>query len=151
MLPDVRPKSALILGFGGGTVAHLLARRFPGVRITGVENNPDVIRLAKSAFGVDSVLVDLIEMDAINYVADTPGTYDYVAVDLFAEGQIPTAVFRKPFLKGVKDSLTPGGVAAVNFFKDRRALSRLRRLEAIFPRVDVRQSRENLVAMCRPR
>lgn len=151
MLPDVRPKSALILGLGGGTLAHLLARRFPGVRITGVDNDPAVIRLAQSAFGVDSVLADLIEADAIAYVAEDRGPFDYVAVDLFAEGQIPTAVFRKPFLKRVKDSLTPGGVAAVNFFKDRRAASRERRLEAIFPRVELRQSRENLVAMCRPR
>ena len=151
MLPDVRPKTALILGLGGGTLAHLLARRFPGVRITGVEIDPAVIRLARGAFSVDSLGVELIEADAFQFVAGTAAAYDYVAVDLFAAGEIPRRIFQKPFVKRVKEMLTPGGAAAFNFFKDRKAPSRLRRLETTFPRVDVRQARENVVALCRPR
>jgi spermidine synthase len=151
MLPDVRPHEALILGLGGGTLVHLLARRFPGIRITGVEIDPAVIRVALSAFGL--VMPDLIilEADAFAFVAEAAGPYDYVAVDLWADGVIPRAVFQKPFLRRVKDLLTPGGVGAINFFKDRQAASRLRRIEATFPRVEVRQSRENFVALCRPR
>ena len=151
MLPDARPKHALILGLGGGTLAHLLSRRFPGVGLTAVEINPDVIRLARSAFSVDNLGVEIVEGDAFEFIAKAVGSYDFVAVDLFAEGQIPRQVFQKPFVRRVKDLLTPGGVAAFNFFKDRNAASRLRRLGALFPHVEVRESRENVVAMCRPR
>lgn len=151
MLPDVRPNTALILGLGGGTVAHLLVRRFPGIHIIGVEDDPTVIRLARGSFGVDIPEIDIVEGDAFVFVTGTTGRYDYVAVDLFTGGAIPRTVFQKPFLRCVKELLTPGGVAAVNFFKDRRSASRLRRLEAIFPRVELRQSRENFVALCRAR
>jgi spermidine synthase len=151
MLPDVRPKAALILGLGGGTLAHLLARRFPGTHITGVEIDPHVVRLARSAFDVGTSAREIVEADAFAYIGHATGPYDYIAVDLFAGGQIPRAVFQKPFLKKVRELLTPGGIAAFNFFKDRAAGSRLRRLEAAFPRVEVRQSRENFVALGRPR
>jgi spermidine synthase len=151
MLPDVRPRAALILGLGGGTLAHLLVRRFPGVRVTGVENDPAVVRLAQSAFRVSAEIAEIVEADALAFVFEATGPFDYVAVDLFAAGQIPRRAFQKPFLKRVKELLTPGGVAAFNFFKDRRAPARLRRLESIFPRVEIRQSRENFVAMCRAR
>jgi len=151
MLPDVRPKRALILGLGGGTLAHLLHRRFPGVAVTAVEIDSEVIHLARSAFSIDELGVDIIEADAFDFIGETTGPYDYLAVDVFADGQIPRRVFQKPFVRRVKELLTPGGVAAFNFFKDRNAASRLRRLEALFPRVDVRESRENVVALCRPR
>ena len=151
MLPDARPKAALILGLGGGTLAHLLARRFPGVRITGVDNDPDVLRLARKAFGVESVVAEIVECDAFALVVEASTIYDYIAVDLFAAGEIPGAVFQKPFLKRVKELLTPGGVAGINYFKDRKAAARLHRLEMVFPRVEVRQSRDNVVAMCHKR
>ena len=151
MLPDVRPRAALILGLGGGTLAHLLARRFPGILITGVEIDPAVVRLARSAFDVAASAGEIVEADAFAYVAQATGPYEYVAVDLFAAGQIPREVFQKPFLKRVRELLTPGGIAAFNFFKDRAAASRLRRLEAAFPRLEVRQSRENFVVLSRAR
>jgi spermidine synthase len=151
MLPDVRPNEALVLGLGGGTLVHLLARRFPGVRITGVENDPAVIRLGRSAFGLDVPDLNIVEADAFEFMAEASGPYEYVAVDLWADGAIPRAVFQKPFLRRMKDLLAAGGVGAINFFKDRQAASRLRRIEAIFPRVEVRRSRENYVAVCRPR
>jgi spermidine synthase len=151
MLPDVRPKHGLILGLGGGTLAHLLARRFPGVELTAVEIDADVIRLARGAFNVGASGVRIVEGDAFGYVDTTVGPFDYIAVDLFAEGQIPRRVFQKRFARRIRELLTPGGVAAFNFFKDRNAASRLRRLETFFPRVEVRSSRENVVAMCRPR
>ena len=151
MLPEGAPRTALILGFGAGTLAHLLARRFAQIRITGVEIDPRVIRLARSAFGVDALNLQIVEGDAFAFAEQAEGPYDYVAVDLFADGKIPRQIFQKPFAKRVKTLLTPGGVAAFNFFKDRNAASRLRRLASIFPRVEVRQSRENIVVHCRPR
>ncbi|MBM2810885.1 MAG: putative spermine/spermidine synthase protein, spermidine synthase [Chloroflexi bacterium] len=151
MLPDVRPARALILGMGGGTIAHLLARQFGRVPTIGVENDPSVIRLGKSAFGLTDLGADVVESDAFAYVGKANGPFDYVAVDLFADGRIPPRVFGRPFLREIKRLLSPGGMAAINFFKDRRSASRIARLEAIFPRVAVVTSRENIVARCRAR
>jgi len=151
MLPDVRPGRALILGLGGGTIAHLLSRRFGDVFITGVENDAAVLRLARGAFGLTSLNLKVVEDDAFAFVAGPHEPYDYVAVDLFAKGSIPGAIFGRPFLRRVRELLTPGGLVAFNFFKDKRRASRVARLEAVFPRVQLIESRDNLVARCRRR
>jgi spermidine synthase len=151
MLPDARPRSALILGLGGGTIPHLLTRKFGPVRIVGVERDPRVLRLARSAFRVEQCTSEIVEADAFAFVSEAEGPFDYISVDLFSEGGIPRAAFGRPFLKDVKRLLSPGGLAAVNFFKDRRAPDRVQRLERVFPRVEVVASRKNLVARCRPR
>jgi spermidine synthase len=151
MLPVVRPRRALILGLGGGTIAHLLTRRFGTLPITGVESDAAVLRLARSAFGINSLDVHVVEDDAFAFVAGPHDPYDYIAVDLFAKGGIPGAIFGRPFLRHIKDLMTPGGLVAFNFFKDKRRASRVARLEAVFPRVEIVESRDNLVARCRRR
>jgi spermidine synthase len=151
MLPDTRPNRALILGLGGGTIAHLLLRRFGAVSITGVERDPRVIRLARSAFGIELPDVEIVEGDAFQLVDELTGPYGYIAVDLFASDAIPRQIFTRPFLKRIRSLLTPGGMAAINFFHDRRAPDRIRRIEQVFPRVEAVNCRENIVARCRPR
>jgi len=151
MLPDVRPSRALILGLGGGTIALLLMRRFGSIPIVGVEIEPQVIRLARSAFGLDLPNVEILEGDALQYVLQAEGRFDYVAVDLFAGDVIPSEIFAKPFLRAVRRLLNPGGLAAFNFFKDRRTPARQRRLAEVFPRVVLADSGKNVVAVCRPR
>src|SRR5512139_3202010 len=37
MMPEKEPRTALLLGLGAGTLAHLLTRRFHGIRIVGVD------------------------------------------------------------------------------------------------------------------
>src|SRR5947207_4445624 len=53
MLPEVRPTRALVLGLGGGTICRLILRQFGQVEIVGVECDARVLRLARSAFGVE--------------------------------------------------------------------------------------------------
>jgi spermidine synthase len=151
MIPETRPDHALILGMGGGTIANLLLRRFGSIRITGVESDPRIIHLARSAFGLDLPNVDIIEGDAFQFVAEADARYGYIAVDLFAANTIPREIFARPFLKRIRALLEPGGLTAINFFRDRRTADRIRRIGEVFPRVEVVDSRKNVVARCRPR
>ena len=151
MLPQVRPRAALLLGYGGGTIGHLLVQRFGPIAITAVERDPEVARLAESSFGLPGGPFELVIGDAFAFVAATSGTYDYIAVDLFAEDTIPKQVLSRPFLKRLKALLAPGGLMAMNLFKDRRVVSHQHRLETVFPRVDYRQDFKNVVALCHPR
>jgi spermidine synthase len=151
MLPEVRPSHALILGLGGGTIAHLLTRRFGPIPITGVERDPRVIPLARTAFGLDLPHVEIVEADAFQFVEGVKGPYGYIAVDLFASNAIPREIFARPFLKRIRALLSPGGMAAINFFRDRKAPDHVRRIEQVFPRVEVEYSRKNVIARCRPR
>ena len=52
LLPHNQPTNALILGLGGGTIAHLMTQRFGPLPITGVECDPAVVWLARQQFGL---------------------------------------------------------------------------------------------------
>jgi spermidine synthase len=150
MLPGVRPEHALLLGLGGGTIAHLLVERFGPLPITAVEVDHDVVAFAYRFFGLPHGL-KVVEADAFAFVETASGPYDYIAVDLFARNSVPAGVFRRSFLRKLRELLTPGGLLAVNYFKDRRAESHRQQLEGVFPRVVIIPSDKNLIAHCRPR
>lgn len=152
MLPNARPSTALLLGLGGGTIATLLTRRFGRVAITAVEHNAEVIQLAHELFGLDGPGIDIVVDDAFDYVRGmSGGHYDYIAVDLFEAGRVPPRIFGRPFLRALRSLTHPGGLVAVNFFKDRRLHEREQRLESVFPRVTFSLWDKNVVALCRPR
>src|ERR1700736_5815786 len=48
MVPDERPRAALILGLGGGTVSRLLQMRWGDLRIVGVDDDVSVLETANS-------------------------------------------------------------------------------------------------------
>src|SRR4051812_30708017 len=84
MVPAERPKKALILGLGGGTLAQLLLTRFgDDVAIVGVDNDPAVLHLARSAGWMPSRGLDVVVADAFEYVQACEDRFDYVAIDLF--------------------------------------------------------------------
>ncbi len=150
MLPQERPRNALLLGLGGGTIAHLLVERFGPVETMAIEKDPAVIALAYRFFGVPS-RTRVTQADAFVFVASDQGRYDYIAVDLFENNAVPGRLFTRPFLKKLRELSTPGGLIAINYFQDRRAAAHQKQLEATFPRVAITPSGKNLVAHCRAR
>ena len=55
------PRSALILGLGGGSVARILRACHPKMRIVGVDKNPDVVRVARKSLGLDKLGIEVDE------------------------------------------------------------------------------------------
>jgi spermidine synthase len=150
MLPDRPPRDALLLGLGGGTVAHLLVGAFGPLPIVGVDDDAAVLALARAHFALDLPTLDVVLADAFAYAATTTRQFDLVCVDLFRAGRIPARVCSAPFLRDVRRLLRPGGLASFNLSRDRTAGDRLRQLEqhfAIHRRILVGF---NLVVHCRP-
>ena len=150
MLPEFAPRNALILGFGGGTIAGMLVKRFGALPITAVEVDPAVASLAYASFDIPRS-VELVVGDALMQIHEIRGPFDYVAVDLFSEGVVPAAIFASPFLRRVKEITRDGGLVAINYFEDGRATAHRHRLERVFPRIEVVTSGKNLIARCRVR
>ncbi|MHB1004699.1 MAG: spermidine synthase [Chloroflexota bacterium] len=151
MLPRSKPGSALILGLGGGTIAHLLTLRYGALPIVGVDDDPAVLALAHRRFGLDA-LTDLrvVVGDAFAYAADCRERFDYVAVDLFRAGEIPRAATATAFLRDVRRLLTPEGLATFNLARDGRAASRIHRLGRVFYVEGQILMGFNVVVHCRP-
>ncbi len=150
MLPQGSPSSALILGLGGGTLAHLLARRYQGIRIVGVDTDLELIDFARREFGLDLPNLEVVTQDAFQYVDRCERRFDFVAVDLFAGYDFQRGVVAKPFLRRLKEIAGSGGEIAFNLFRDKRTETHLVRISRV---LRIRQKLvvgRNVVIHCGP-
>ena len=150
MLPDVRPARALLLGAGGGTLAALLTRRFGGVRIVAVDDDPCVVAVARQSFYLALPNVDVVLADAFAFAAACPARFDFIAVDLFRGGERPRGMLGRPFLNHLRrlaaSDRTP---IAINVFRDREtatSISRISRALTVVRRVN---AGGNIIVHCR--
>ncbi|HEY0978349.1 MAG TPA: methyltransferase domain-containing protein [Flavobacteriales bacterium] len=105
------PRSVLLLGFGGGSSAHILRkdRRYNGP-ITGVDIDPVMLQLARDRFGAEGLPgLELVQADALDFVAVQRTTYDLVLVDLFNDLDLAPGVDEAAFLRDLHPITAPGG------------------------------------------
>lgn len=104
------PKAVLLLGLGGGAMCRHLAAFLPGLRVTVVERDPEVIALARQFFQLER---EVLRADAVDVVADARRAFDIVMVDLYdAAGASP---LEESFWEDCRGALKPGGAIAVNW------------------------------------
>jgi spermidine synthase len=133
MLPDDRPRRALVLGLGGGTLARLLLLRWAGdLSIVGVDDDVTVLDAATEIGWLPSERLDVVVGDAFEFVRTCEEQFDYIAVDLFRGDTIVGRAFGKPFLRRVRALLEPRGRLAINLFLDLRLPARLGRIATFF-------------------
>jgi spermidine synthase len=150
MLPERAPRTALLLGVGAGTLAHLLVRRFPAVQITGVDNDPELIAFARRHFDLELPNLTVVIEDAFQYVAACRDRFDYVAVDLFCGHEFQRKSLSRPFLRQLKAVATPQGEIAVNLFHDGRSGTYVSRVARILRITRLDRLVHNVVAHCAP-
>lgn len=111
------PKSALVIGLGGGTIPSFLRKRFPQMRIDAVDIDPGVVEVAKSHFGFreDEHMRAHVE-DGRKYVERTTERYDLVFLDGFGTDSVPPHLTTREFLMSVQRILTPGGAVIGNLW-----------------------------------
>ncbi len=153
---DVRNiRKALILGFGAGSVASILRDELKcKCEITGVEIDPEVIRLAKEYFGLEeSGKMKIVIDDAEKWVAGCKEHFDLIAVDLFLDHKIPETFDSPEFLEKIKQLLNPNGSVYYNrLLFDYESKVRTARFEKdfekIFPvsdKITIRKPSRNVV------
>jgi spermidine synthase len=130
LLPVRRPASALILGLGGGTVVHLLRRQSRSIRITGVDDDPRVLVLARRHFGLEDGATAIVEADAREFVRRCQQHFDLVVVDLFRGEEIAGFVGQREFIRRIRSLVSAGGTLVWNLHRDRRGSSLRRRVGA---------------------
>jgi len=94
MVPDaseVPNGTMLLLGVCGNTVGRLALQKFPSLSIDYV----DIIDQ-----GIEGTPVIL--QDAYEFVMETTKTYDFVAIDLYANGSFPAFIFKPDFVNRLK-------------------------------------------------
>ncbi len=147
LLPRRRPANALILGLGGGAVAKLMTRRWGPLPITGIERDPEIVRLAQREFGLDQLShLTIVTADAFAWMRACDQTYDAICVDLYVAGKLAHGTLGASFLRDLRRALAPGGEATFNLWRSAYLDSQLRRIAAYFPIVALDQVEGNVVA-----
>lgn len=96
-------KTWLILGLAGGTLAHLISKKYKPVKIIGVEIDPVMISLGKKYFALDKLSgLKIINADAGSYLPTTNSHFDFILVDMYFGDQLPDFVYDPKFLGRLK-------------------------------------------------
>jgi spermidine synthase len=118
--PDRKGTDVLVIGLAAGTIPAQLRHFFPeGLRVTGVEIDPAVIRLGRDHFGMprDADWLETVVADGrifLKTTAEEPA-YDLIVVDAFAkEYYIPFHLATVEAFTEMKARLRPGGILAMN-------------------------------------
>jgi spermidine synthase len=149
MIPDVKPRHALVLGLGAGTVVHLLTRRFGAVPIVAVDDDPEVVEVARTEFALDLPNVEIVVGDAFDYVKTAQERFDLILIDLYHGAQPAPGMVSRPFLDGLKRILAPRGLVVFNLYSGYVTAERHNRLQAAFHSVEVVPAASNRIVFCR--
>lgn len=109
-------KNVLILGFGAGSVAHILQNDFNlNCNITGVEIDPVVLELGHKYFHIESLPnTEVFCEDAFSFLQNDTQSYDLIVVDIFIEKRVPIQFLKPEFIYLIKNRLNEGGYVFYN-------------------------------------
>lgn len=108
--------SILVLGVAAGSVIKTLLEdvKYSG-KITGVEIDEQVIKIAKEYFKLDAIPnLELVIDDAFEFVLKTKKTYDLIIIDIFQDTLMPNFLFEDFFINRVNDILNVNGFILFN-------------------------------------
>jgi spermidine synthase len=117
-----KPKSALLVGIGGGAMVHFMAHYTPETRIDVVEIDPAIVKAAKDFFGVkEGGHTRIITEDAFKFFGRGSNRYDVIYMDAFLKPSgdtdttgVPMRLKTEAFLQTVQQRLNPDGVVVWN-------------------------------------
>lgn len=128
------PRSILMLGLGGGSLAKYCHRHLPSARVTVVEIDPHVIAF-RHEFRVppDSERFAVVRDDAAGYIANHAGTAQVILMDAFDREGLAASLSARDFHADARRALSRGGVLVVNLVGEhRQRVAHLERIRAAF-------------------
>jgi spermidine synthase len=120
-------KSILLLGLGGGTVVKILLNElnYQG-NIVAVELDPVILEIAVKDFGiVPGKKLELVCMDATEYVKSSRKKFDMIICDIFVDNNLPEAITEDSFWINVVKRLSDDGIIVFNVFHELKKMSRV--------------------------
>jgi spermidine synthase len=130
------PRTVLMVGLGGGSVAKFVYHQLPQTGIRVLEVDPQVVAIARQCFLVppDDARFRVTVGDGAVHMAQSGAAADVIMVDGYnAESQVDELATRE-FYADCRARLTPRGVLVVNLWGgDRQFNDVLQRIEAVFP------------------
>jgi len=103
--------TVLILGLGGGNFIKKIQQDFLHTgKITAVELDKEIIRIAKDEFGINTNdKIEIFHQDAAKFIKNTKNTYDFIFVDIFVDNLVPDFFYSTVFWNSIYSVLKPKG------------------------------------------
>lgn len=121
-----RPKRIALIGLGGGSIVKFSHRRLPGVHITAVELDPDVIALRDAFFvPADDERLQIIEGDGAEFIEHAEKGIDALLVDAFDRTGFAPTLANREFFENAYSKLSGNGVLVVNLAGDKESYAGL--------------------------
>lgn len=137
LLFNPAPRTVLMVGLGGGSVAKFVYHQLPQTEIRVLEIDPQVVAIARQCFLVppDDTRFRVVVGDGAEHMVQPGATTDIIMVDGYnAESQVAELATRE-FYAGCHARLAPGGVLVVNLWGGDRQFSEVvKRIESVFTR-----------------
>lgn len=133
LLFHTRPRRALKIGLGGGSLVKFFWRRLPWLRTRVVELDARVVAVAREQFHLppDDARLSIEVGDGAEALA--PECCDLLVLDAFADEHPPAALVSQAFFDAAWLALEAPGALVLNLMDDDPALDeRLRRVERAF-------------------
>ena len=136
LLFNERPKSVLMIGLGGGSVAKFIYHRMPSTTMRVIELSERVVTVARRYFDVppDDERFEVILGDGAEFVGRPQVCADLLVVDGYDGESLVEALASDAFYRDCHDRLNKGGMLVVNLWGgDRQFHDTLKRIEDAFP------------------
>ena len=106
----------LVLGVAGGSVIKTLVDEIKYKnKITGVEIDPEIIKLANTYFKLNEIKnLEIIIDDAFEFVLKTKNKYDLIIIDIFQDTVMPSFLFETFFVNRICSLLQNQGFILFN-------------------------------------
>lgn len=116
------PRKVLLIGLGAASLTKFLYRHYPLAHLTVVEIEPGVVAAARQFFKLpeDSMRVNIIIGDGVEYVLNSSKKFDLILVDGYDENASSGALDTLPFYQGSRACLSGGGILSVNLLTSNR-------------------------------
>lgn len=112
---NLKPETCLLLGLGGGDVVRIIRKIYPDMKITAVDIDPVMIKIAKVYYKIlNSRTLKIVKNDALYYLLINKKKFDLIIVDLFIGFKNPDKFRTTDFLLKLKKSLNPNGIVIYN-------------------------------------
>lgn len=121
-----RPKRIALIGLGGGSIIKFCHRRLPGVQLTAIELDPDVIAL-RDAFYIppDDERLQILQADGAEYIEQVEKGIDALLIDAFDKTGFAPSLANREFLTAAFAKLSGNGVLVINLAGDKESFAGL--------------------------
>jgi spermidine synthase len=139
----------LVIGTGGGKTSTYMSAFMPHLRVTDVEIDPDVVKLAKKYFDYqETPQLQSVAEDGRKFLMRSDATYDLIMLDAYRGPFVPFHLLTVEFFWEVKKRLNPGGAVVQNIEPTTMLFeSAVATMRAVFEQVEFYNASGNVIAV----